>query len=141
MQRVVSIEAARISAMEVLRAAPIASVRHLKETCETGGIIGKRYDCCIFGTLTKGSGVSLSKLPDEEVFEAVVKFGKSIGITVKPNGPHLPIEKYIFHVHARDTASQCEELAHLALWCDMALEERETPVAMHLGASPALACA
>lgn len=121
MQRAVSIEEAKASAMEALRGASPDSIRHLLDTCRKGGLIGKRYDSCFYGTLTKGTGFCFEDLPDHEVFQTVQAFCSSVGVDLRPNGPHTPIERFCFNIYARQTSENCEELALIAVWCNEAL--------------------
>lgn len=116
---------ARAVAVAALRAASVDAIHHLKATCENGGLNGKRFDSCFYGTLARGSGIEYgSHVTDGEAIERTLNYAKSIGVTIDAGNMNA-LEKFCAHVTSNDTAETSTVLMAVSIWCDEVLAERK----------------
>jgi hypothetical protein len=105
-------------AREVLRRAPRASVRHLRDVClrqDLQALDGKRFDTCGFGNLSQGVGYNFHNMTNDDVIDSVVCFAHSIGVMIELN-VLTPFEKFCMNMNPK-------KFALLASLCEEALQE------------------
>jgi hypothetical protein len=119
---------ARTVAMKALQSVSVDAIKHLRNVCEVGGMIGRHYPRCFYGQLAQGSGypvelyVALDR--SEDALKEVLAFGATIGVRLHRHGELDAIENFCYEVHARQTVRNSPELAQIAMWCDEELERR-----------------
>ncbi len=113
---------ARETALAAMACATPEAIIHLRSVAEKGGMAGRYFAGCFYGTLAKGSGVKISEdgpLP----FETVRDFARTLGVELEENHPDR-VEDFVFGVLPHHTLFTNPTLASIAMWCDEALIQK-----------------
>lgn len=113
---------ARECAMKALAEASPEAVEHLRDVAMNGGMIGRHYCACFYGTLARGSGVLIPE-GNKQTFDAVQEFARTLGVNLVPDQID-PVESFVFDVRHHHTLATNPVLASVAMWCDEALQDK-----------------
>jgi hypothetical protein len=127
-QQRVTAEAVQPLFENLLDHSPTTSVLRLMEACVEGGLDGKNYFNCVYGTLTIGSGQSFVDNTDVEVREKIRDFGLNFGIYIRADRNLDDIERFVAHVTRDDTRLTSPALDHIFRWCNESLLRRPRPI-------------
>ena len=116
---------ARESALQALRAVSQKAILHLRSVAQEGGLNGRHYDSCFYGTLATGSGYYVGQGPTQ--FQNVQEFCSNVlGVRLSYGRLSQPIEDFCNRICSSETAHSNSLLQYISDWCDEELARRDS---------------
>ena len=112
------------SAAQALRVVSVKAILYLRSVAQNGGLNGRHYDSCFYGTLATGSGHFVGQGPTQ--FKNVQEFCWDVlGVKLRYGRLSKPIEDFCNRICSSETADSNSLLQYISDWCDEELARRD----------------